>query len=375
MYKDGQQISVVISINNLYNKHIMPRLGDDSMEILKITDLEKHNKDTVLFPAFQLTISANEIVSVHSSMNVRSALLKILMGELPASSGSIYINEKDINESKRSYLKNISVLFLDDGLYERLTVKDHLSFYQAIFSSNFPIEEVARLVQLEDKSKVRVGKLTFSEQRRLHLSRIFFQNAELIIFEEPDQNVDLETKRVFIKAARELKARGKAILVLTGNMESALAVTDTVYRLDDKGLHPIEIQSEENEEEMQEGEPEEIIIQPARFEKIPTKVNDKIVLFDPPEIDYIESSDGQSHLNIKGESYPCMFTMTELESRLIPYGFFRCHRSYIVNLQKVREVITWTRNSFTLVLNDESKSSIPLSKSKMAELKEMLGLK
>ncbi|MDR0435024.1 MAG: LytTR family transcriptional regulator DNA-binding domain-containing protein [Gracilibacteraceae bacterium] len=36
-----------------------------------------------------------------------------------------------------------------------------------------------------------------------------------------------------------------------------------------------------------------------------------------------------------------------------PYGFFRCHRSYIVNLQKVREIITWTRNSYGLILDDD----------------------
>jgi ABC-2 type transport system ATP-binding protein len=57
------------------------------------------------------------------------------------------------------------------------------------------------------------------------------------------------------------------------------------------------------------------------------------------------------------------------------YGFFRCHRSYIVNLQKVREVVTFTRNSYSLVLDDARKSSVPLSKTKMAELKEMMGIK
>ena len=50
----------------------------------------------------------------------------------------------------------------------------------------------------------------------------------------------------------------------------------------------------------------------------------------------------------------------------MPFGFFRCHRSYIVNLQKVREVITWTRNSYSLILENKEKTSIPLSKAKMA---------
>ena len=100
-----------------------------------------------------------------------------------------------------------------------------------------------------------------------------------------------------------------------------------------------------------------------------------MVLFDPPEIDYIESYDGQANIYVKGEAFPGNFTLSHLEERIHHYGFFRCHRSYIVNLQKVREVITWTRNSYSLVLDDQEKSSIPLSKTKMAELKDMLGLK
>ena len=83
-----------------------------------------------------------------------------------------------------------------------------------------------------------------------------------------------------------------------------------------------------------------------------------------------------SHLYmLREKNFQRCLRLNELEERLQHFGFFRCHRSYIVNLQKVREVITWTRNSYSLILDDEKKSNIPLSKSKMAELKAMLGLK
>ncbi|MDQ0272915.1 LytTR family transcriptional regulator DNA-binding domain-containing protein [Cytobacillus purgationiresistens] len=351
------------------------------MGILRISELEKHNEHTVVFPAFNLEVSEREVVAIHASTNVRTTLLNIIMGGASASNGVVYINNETIEKSRGTFLAKIGGFFLQDGLYERLSVKEHLSFYQSIYGSTLAVDEVIRMVQLEGKRNQRVGKLSFSEQRRIHFSRLLFQNPDFLIFEEPDQNIDLETKRIFLKLVRAIKEKGKAMLVLTGNMESALAITDTVYRLDDKGFHTLDIRAEDNEKDLAEEKSkdelgnDEVIVQPVRFEKIPTKVNEKIVLFDPPEIDYIESSDGQSLIFIKGESYPCMFTMTDLEIRLHPYGFFRCHRSYIVNLQKVREVVTWTRNSFTLVLTDDKKSSIPLSKTKMAELKGMLGLK
>ena len=211
------------------------------------------------------------------------------------------------------------------------------------------------------------------------MARLIFQNPLVFVFEEPDQNVDIETKRIFLKLVRDLQKGSKGVLILTGNMESAITLADQVYRLDENGLHAIEVKAEEIGQEAEsfyeKQLPDQEQIQPIKFGKIPTKVNEKMVLFDPLEIDYIESLAGQSNIHIGGEPFQGLFTLTELEARLQPYGFFRCHRSYIVNLQKVREVITWTRNSYSLVLEDKAKSEIPLSKTKMAELKDMLGLK
>ena len=63
----------------------------------------------------------------------------------------------------------------------------------------------------------------------------------------------------------------------------------------------------------------------------------------------------------------------ELEERLARGGFFRAHRGYLVNLQHVKEVIPYTRDSFSLRLDDPASTVIPLSKSAAAELKDLLG--
>ncbi|MGA5691845.1 LytTR family transcriptional regulator DNA-binding domain-containing protein [Cytobacillus pseudoceanisediminis] len=350
------------------------------MAILKITNLEEHGEHTVVFPPFSLEVSAGEAAAVHTNTNVRNVLLSMFMGSMPISNGEIRVNEISAAIDKRKFLDDIGIFSLNDGLYERLTAKENFSFYKTLYGSEISIEEGLRAVQLDAERNQQVRKLSYSQKRRVHFGRMLFQNPALFIFEEPDQNIDLETKCVFIKLIRRLNQNGKGVLILTGNLESALAVTNKVYRLGETGLQELDVLQDEPDTAAQEQHAgllneETPAVQPVRFEKVPTKVNDKIVLFDPPEIDYIESSEGQSNIYIKGEVYPSVFTLAELERKLHPYGFFRCHRSYIVNLQKVREVVTWTRNSFTLVLNDASKSSIPLSKGKMAELKEMLGLK
>lgn len=343
--------------------------------VLKFINVEKRLSDSLVFPAFNLNIDEAEVTAIYSSLNVRTTILQMLTRESPILNGEILIGNIDVSNVN---LSEIGFLFLNEGLYERLTVTEKLNLYRKLYDADEPIQSILRKVHLEEKRNMRMKKLSYSEQKRVSLAKLLIQNSKLLIIEEPDQNVDLETQRIFILIIERLRSEGKSVLILTSNMENAITMANKVFRLDTNGLQEIQVAEEVEKEESVTKQIDEIVqeeIQPVRFEKIPTKVNEKIVLFDPPEIDYIESNDGQSHLHIKGEGFPTTFTMNELEERLQHFGFFRCHRSYIVNLQKVREVITWTRNSYSLILDDEKKSNIPLSKSKMAELKVMLGLK
>ncbi|GKU78540.1 LytTR family transcriptional regulator DNA-binding domain-containing protein [Paenibacillus sp. L3-i20] len=365
----------------------------DHMAILQIKELERYMENMLVFPAFHIEVAQHEVVALYSSMNVRNTLIAMLTGKLPISTGDIYVNKETFSSNRSLYLLHMGLLLLNDGHYERLTVKENFTFFKKLHGSELIIDEVIRKVKLETKTNTRLVKLSPSEKRRVQYARLLFQDPMLFVYEEPDQNVDNETKLVFQRMIRDLSASGKAVLVLTGNMETALSITSSVYRLDEKGLKAFEVHdpedvqpslpneqteiaadlpSEASEEEIDE---EESFVTHVNFEKIPTRMNDKIILFNPPEIDYIESSEGQTNLYIKGEMYPTSFKINELEERLQKYGFFRCHRSYIVNLQKVKEVVTFTRNSYSLVLEDHLKTNVPLSKTKMAELKEMMGLK
>lgn len=66
-----------------------------------------------------------------------------------------------------------------------------------------------------------------------------------------------------------------------------------------------------------------------------------MLLFNPSDLDFAESASGRTALSVRGEEYACALTLEELSVRLERYGFFRCHRSYLVNMQKVQEVVRW----------------------------------
>ena len=71
-----------------------------------------------------------------------------------------------------------------------------------------------------------------------------------------------------------------------------------------------------------------------RICKIPAKADAATLLFDPREIDFIESMNKANYVSVRGELYQTSLTMEELDGELAPFGFFRCHRSYIVNVSR-----------------------------------------
>ncbi|MCT1577474.1 LytTR family transcriptional regulator DNA-binding domain-containing protein [Oceanobacillus kimchii] len=345
--------------------------------MLQLRELEYRQGDHILFSTFHLTIQEGEVAAIHSSLNVRQMLIKMIVGDKKINNGSIELNGITL-EDKVKYFQALGLQLLSNGLYERMNTKEYFRFIEQLYQTKVNHQELIEKLQLHEVKDKPISKLTESEQKRVHYGKTIIQDACIYLFEEPDLNVDLETKRVLVHVLNHLKQNKKGVLILTSNMESAITLAERVYRLNEEGLQTVEIKTEENEEkqEIDEVSEEELGKQDFSFQlnKIPSKVNDKIVLLDPPEIDYIESDEGQAVVHMKGSSFRTAFTLRQLEEKLEHQGFFRCHRSYIVNLQKVREVITWTRNSYSLVLQDKEKTQVPLSKAKLVELKQILGV-
>lgn len=82
-------------------------------------------------------------------------------------------------------------------------------------------------------------------------------------------------------------------------------------------------------------------------------------MINPADILYASTEKGRACLHTAGGQIPTHFTLAELEKRLARSGFFRAHRGYLVNLQRVKAVIPYTRDSFTLVLDDSASTEIP----------------
>ena len=109
--------------------------------------------------------------------------------------------------------------------------------------------------------------------------------------------------------------------------------------------------------------------------KLLLRSNGRLMLVDPKELIYATIEDGLITMvtkEMEGESN--YRTIEELQTNLDPTHFWRAHRSYLVNINHIKEVMPWFKSSYQLRMNDRKGTEIPVSRAQTKRLRELLKL-
>lgn len=109
--------------------------------------------------------------------------------------------------------------------------------------------------------------------------------------------------------------------------------------------------------------------------KVLLKANSRLFLVDQKEICFASIEDGVITVvaqHMEGQSN-CR-TLEELLTSLDPNLFWRAHRSYLVNINRIKEVVPWFKSSYQIRMDDKKQTEIPVSRAQTRRLRELFGL-
>jgi two-component system LytT family response regulator len=115
---------------------------------------------------------------------------------------------------------------------------------------------------------------------------------------------------------------------------------------------------------------ESLATQGCYLDRLAVRDGDRIRVLDAEQVDWIDVTDERVVVHVGDEAYRVRRTLTELERRLDPACFFRVHRSAVVNLSRITEVIPWFKGSHRLRLS--SGAELDLSRTRARALRELL---
>jgi len=112
-----------------------------------------------------------------------------------------------------------------------------------------------------------------------------------------------------------------------------------------------------------------------RREQLALKVDDRFLLVQTDEVVHASVEDDQIRVVTNSLSGTSNYrTLDELQTRLDPSIFWRVHRSHLVNINKIKEIVPWFSRNYILKMKDATGTEIPVSRSQTRRLREYLKL-
>lgn len=327
--------------------------------MIEVDHLEKIVDTRTVLAIERWSVAPGEIAAVVGPVGSgKTTLLQLLAGETTPSGGTVRIGGREPQAARAM----MGIAWTDDLLYDRATVRENLLFYAGLRGvTRQAVDAVLAQVHLSDQANTRAEKLAVPLKRRITLARALLHRPTVLLLDELEQRTDRETRDLFCRVLTEVAAETPAAIVLT--------TTEPLWA-SRCATHLYDLQ---NGRIVASATPDPDADPPGQPFKIPARKADRVVLYNPADVLYATSRDGKTFVHTADDSAISNLTLQELDARLSRSGFFKAHRAYLVNLQRIREVVPFTKDSFLLILDDAERTQVPLSKQAAKDLQELLG--
>lgn len=157
----------------------------------------------------------------------KSTTINMLCTVLKPTAGDVYICGMQLGENDEEIRKKIGVVYQNNCLDERLTVKENLFIRGALYESNKKkldenVARVCEVLQLEEVYNRRFGKLSGGWKRRCEIARALLHAPEILFLDEPTTGLDPATRKIVWESIGRLREEENMTIFLTTHyMEEA----------------------------------------------------------------------------------------------------------------------------------------------------------
>lgn len=159
----------------------------------------------------------------------KSTTLEILEGVLKPTNGELRYRGFPINNN---FKQEVGIQFQSTTLPEHLTVVDCLKLFSSFYQSHMPLANLIKLCQLSDIENNLHYTLSGGQKQRLLLALSLVNDPKLLFLDEPTTGLDPQARLHFWQLIREIKAKGKTIILTTHYMEEAEQLCDHIAIMD-----------------------------------------------------------------------------------------------------------------------------------------------
>jgi ABC-2 type transport system ATP-binding protein len=200
-----------------------------SAAAISVHDLTKSYGDYEALRGISFEIAEGEVFGLLGPNGAgKTTTIEILEGYRPRDAGEVDVLGFDPGRAGPAFRERIGVVLQQSQLWPTITVAETHRMFARYYDRPRDVDEVIKLVGLEEKRDARVKTLSGGQKRRLDLGVALVGDPDLVFLDEPTTGFDPAARRAAWDMIRALRSLGKTILLTTHYLDEAEQLADRV---------------------------------------------------------------------------------------------------------------------------------------------------
>lgn len=203
--------------------------GSKSECAVRVTGLVKRYGTFTAVGGIDFDVTYAEVFSLLGPNGAgKTTTVEILEGLRKADSGSVSVLGLDPWHDGRELHSRIGVIPQGFRFFERITPREAVQYYAKLFGNKVDADRILEMVELTDSRGVHYQDLSGGQKQKVGLALALVNDPEVLFLDEPTTGLDPHARRSIWDVIRDLRGRGKTVLLTTHYLEEAEALANRV---------------------------------------------------------------------------------------------------------------------------------------------------
>ncbi len=204
-----------------------------SNTIISVKDLRKHYGDFEAVKGISFDVQEGEIFGLLGPNGAgKSTTLEIIETLRSKTSGKVFVDGMDLDESPNDIKKIIGVQLQTSGFYPLLNLVELINLFAGLYNEEVDPLALLDKVNLRDKAKSKFKEMSGGQKQRFSIATTLINHPKIIFLDEPTTGLDPQARRNLWDLIRDIRSHGTTVIITTHYMDEAEVLCDRVAIID-----------------------------------------------------------------------------------------------------------------------------------------------
>lgn len=202
-------------------------------QIVTVEGLTKRYGKKTTVKEVSFTVEEGEVFGILGPNGAgKTTTLEMIETLRPIDGGRASVDGLNVTDNQKAVRKIIGVQTQSSAFYDKVTLREQLQLFAAIYGVSTNIDELLADVDLTEKAKEYPEKLSGGQKQRFSIASALVNKPKVLFLDEPTTGLDPQARRNLWDLVTAIKKRGVTIILTTHYMEEAQLLCDRVAIMD-----------------------------------------------------------------------------------------------------------------------------------------------